>query len=630
VLQGATAALAMADGPDQVLEVILGQAGQLAPAGAAVVLRRGDGFEVLVERGETGPLPATAGAEHPLAAAVRSGRPQWECEPLALPLVVSDRAIGAVGMWFRDGAPALSDEQRAAVLSVAGQCAQALDRARLHQAEHEVADVLQRSLLPARLPALARLAGAARYTPAAEHARSGGDWYDLIPVQGSRVALVVGDVVGHGPVAAAVMGQLRSALAAQLLDGHSPAAALERLDRFAARVAGSAGSTCACLVLDWATGELTWALAGHPPVLLVDDDGARFLDGGAGSVLGVPGRPPYVEATARMPPGTSAVLYTDGLVERRGEVLDTGLGRLAEAAGRRTGLGPDALVAGLAEAVLPDAEGPVDDVALLVVRAIPAPLTGSLPAAPESMRLLRRAVADWEAAAGLPDEVVDDLELALGEAAANAAEHAYPQGGGVFEYSVSRADDGAIEVRVRDHGQWRPVPEDNGFRGHGLRVIRELVDDLRIDRGGSADEGGEGGVGGGTEVRFRLSFRAPDPAAAPRRTGDRGQPGEPATVQEWPGGLLVVRGDVDLIGRDAIAPALLRAARGPGPLTVDLTAVRYLSSAGVALLTETAATGAALSVVVAAGSAPARALELAGLGAALPVAVRDGLGADGG
>jgi anti-anti-sigma factor len=617
VLHGAAAALAAADSPDDVVEVILEQSAQMEPSGTALVLRRGGELAVVAQRGGTGELPAAVGADHPLAAAVRTGRAQWRSVPLALPLMVAERAVGAVGMWFPDGPPTMTSDQRAAVLSVAGQCAQALTRAQLRQAEHEVADVLQRSLLPARLPALARLAAAARYTPAAEHALSGGDWYDLIPLGGSRVALVVGDVVGHGPAAAAVMGQLRSALAAQLLDGCSPAEALERLDRFAARVAGSAGSTCACLVHDWDTGELRWALAGHPPVLLVDDGGARFLDGGAGPVLGVPGRPPYAEAGAALPAGTSAVLYTDGLVERRGETLDAGLQRLASAAARLSDLGPDALVGALAGAVLDDAPA-ADDVALLVVRAVPAPLAGRLPAEPQSMRALRRAVAGWEAAAGLPDELAEDVELALGEAAANAAEHAYPEGGGDFEYELARADDGAVEVVVRDHGRWRPVPEDNGYRGHGLRVIRELGRDVRIERGED-----------GTEVRFRVPPRPADPARGPAvaRRAAHGRAGEPATVQEWPGGLLVLRGDVDLTGREAVGPALLRAARGPGPITVDLTAVGYLSSAGVALLAETAATGAALSVVVAAGSAPARVLELAGLGAALPVTVRDALGA---
>jgi anti-anti-sigma factor len=421
---------------------------------------------------------------------------------------------------------------------------------------------------------------------------------------------VVGDVVGHGPAAAAVMGQLRSALAAHLLDGRSPAAALERLDRFAARLAGSAGSTCACLVHDWSTGELSWALAGHLPVLLVDGDGARFLGGGAGPVLGVGGRAPYVEASTTLAPGSSVVLYTDGLVERRGEHLDTGLDRLSTAASRLAALGPDAMASAVSEAML-DGTGPADDVALLVVRAVPPPLSGRLPAAATSMRVLRRTVAQWVATAGFAADTAEDLELAMGEAAANAAEHAYPDGDGVFEYGVARAADGAVEVVVRDHGRWRPVPADNGFRGHGLRVIDELGTDVVIDHGPD-----------GTEVRFRVPDPEPAAGTPVRPAAAAGPPGEPATLHDEGGGRLAVRGDVDLVGRDAIGADLLRTAAATGPgstLTVDLTGVRYLSSAGVALLAEAAAAGPRLSLVVAAGSAPARVLELTGLAATLPV-----------
>jgi anti-anti-sigma factor len=566
LLQDATAALSAATTSAAVVEVILRHTVELEPAGTAVVLRHGDRLDPVAEKGAVPALPASAGDDHPLAAAFRTGDLQWGAAVLVVPLVLSGCAIGAVGMWFDGDPPGMTDGERAATTAIAGQCAQALDRARLHEAEHEVADVLQRSLLPSRLPVLPRLAAAARYTPAARHARSGGDWYDLIPVDGTRVALVVGDVVGHGPAAAAVMGQLRSALAAQLLDGHSPAAALERLDRFAARVAGATGSTCACLTHDSATGELRWALAGHPPVLLVDGAGSRFLAGGAGTALGVPGRPPYVEAGTTVAPGASAVLYTDGLVERRGERIDTGLERLAAAAAGLADLGPDALVAALAAAVV-DGAGPADDIALLVVRTLPGPLSERLPAEARSMRALRRTVAEWAAVAGLPDDVREDLELALGEAAANAAEHAYPRGG------------------------------------------------LHID---CDDEG--------TEVRFRLPARAATAAAPPptRPAGEVAAPGEPAVLHEPAAGRLVLTGDVDLTARDAIGPRLLdAAAAAAGPLVVDLTGVRYLSSAGVALLAEAAGrAGSGLSLVVAGGSAPARVLELTGLTGALAVEVR--------
>jgi PAS domain S-box-containing protein len=254
-------ALSGATTPVDVAEVVLDHAVRLGATSAAVLVRTADHLEVLASRAEHGgPWPdhrLSVAAPDPAARAARTGQPVWT-DPgpahahVAVPLVLGGpgRPLGVIALRF-DGAPrAFSTGERVAVLTLAGQCAQALDRARLHQAEHDFADVLQRSLLPSELPALPRLSVAARYLPSAVGVAAGGDWYDLLPIDEDRVALVVGDVVGHGASAAAVMGQLRSALAAYLLDGHNPAAALERLDRFARRVPGATGSTCVCLVLD--------------------------------------------------------------------------------------------------------------------------------------------------------------------------------------------------------------------------------------------------------------------------------------------------------------------------------------------------------------------------------------------
>jgi anti-anti-sigma factor len=291
---------------------------------------------------------------------------------VALPLALAGGAIGAIGLRFGTGDPALSADRRAAMLTVAGQCAQALDRARLRQAEREVAEVLQRSLLPRELPTLERLTTAARYLPGARGAQAGGDWYELMQIDDTRVALAVGDVVGYGGKAAAVMGQLRSALAGYLLDGHSPAAALERLDRFARRVDGALGSTCTCLTLDWSDGALCYASAGHLPTLLIEPDGPRFLDEAGGTVLGVVNRPPYREAGTYLTPGTSVLMYTDGLVERREESLPVGLERLAGAAADLGPLAPDPLLTRLLSRMLPGATQ-TDDVAVLAVRLLPEP-----------------------------------------------------------------------------------------------------------------------------------------------------------------------------------------------------------------------------------------------------------------
>src|SRR5690606_20148774 len=233
---------------------------------------------------------------------------------------------------------------------------------------------------------------------------------------------------------AAIMGQLRSALSGYLLEGHDPEQALERLDRFACRVPGATGSTVACLVLDPETGELVWARAGHPPPLVAGPHGCRRLEDATGTVMGVRARPPYTAGTATIEPGESILLYTDGLVERRGELVDDGIDRLAEIAARHHALSPDALTDALLAGALDGnhantaaggAPDPVDDVALIVARLVPAPLRLVLPARATVLRELRAAVLAWASSVGIADDDLYDLQLAVGEAAANAVEHAY-------------------------------------------------------------------------------------------------------------------------------------------------------------------------------------------------------------
>jgi anti-sigma regulatory factor (Ser/Thr protein kinase) len=256
-------------------------------------------------------------------------------------------------------------------------------------------------------------------------------------------------------------------------------------------------------VLDWESGQLTWTTAGHPPVLLLEAAGARYLSGGAGPVLGVPGRAPYEEAHAIIGAGSSVVLYTDGLVERRGEVIDDGLARLARAAAALRDRAPQPLVTSLVGEVVDDTAH-ADDIALVAVRLVPAPLRQRLPATASVLRDLRRSVESWAATAGLDDDATDDLQFALGEAAANAAEHAYPDGAGEFDCEVARTAAGAVAVRVRDQGAWRTAPVDRGHRGRGLQVIHALADNVRIDAGPT-----------GTDVRFELPAHSRRPPAGP-------------------------------------------------------------------------------------------------------------------
>ncbi|SDO37612.1 SpoIIE family protein phosphatase [Lentzea jiangxiensis] len=477
------------------------------------------------------------------------------------------------------------------------------ERELLLQREHEIAAALQEGLLPRELPALPRLTCAARYLPATQHSQIGGDWYEVVPLGGTRVGLTVGDVVGKGPAAAAVMGQLRSALTGYLLDGHSPAESLQRLDVFARRINGAVGSTSACCVFDWSSGELCWASAGHPPPVVVDGSGAWSLTGGTGPVLGAGSVSAHPQHAAPLPPGASVVLYTDGLVERRDEVVDEGVRRLISAVDAAAALPPEALVQLVVEALL--AEDQSDDVALVVARHLPAPLHRHLPASASELSALRRTATAWGAAAGLSDDAVYDLELAIGEAAANVVDHAYPHGGGTFDTTLEWSGRG-VRVTIADEGHWRPQPADKGNRGRGLTMIRALSDETDLDAGER-----------GTTIRFHVPATPPATPAAVKRvvppaaaTGLTDVPHERAQV-------VLLTGDLDIATVDELrAPLLSRIdVADPRPVEVDLTGLRYLSSSGVALLLQAmaAARGRGRELTLVAAGAPARILELSGL-----------------
>jgi anti-anti-sigma factor len=663
-------ALSGATTPAEVGAVILDYTSALGAARTVVMLRDRRVLRVLAGAGPDRAGPDRAGpdragrdrarpldleAAHPVAYAARTGEPVWlatrsdsawpgagfvpdEVElpiQVALPMVVGNSVLGAIGMSFGAEVPAMSASQRAGILTVAGQCAQALDRARLYQNEHEVADVLQHVLLPHQLPELPMLSAAARYLPAAAGARAGGDWYDLLPVGGSTVALVVGDVVGHGAPAAAVMGQLRSALAGYLLEGHSPAVALELLDRYASRVDGALGSTCVCLTLDQDSGELRYAGAGHPPILVVEPDGARYLERAGGTVLGVVARSPYREARTVIEPGTSVVLYSDGLIERREEVLDVGLDRLTRAAGGLARHGPEALVTTLVQLMIDD-PAPADDLAVVAVRLLPAPLRGRLPAVVESTRRLRRTVESWAGLAALPAELLEDLQLTLGEAAANACEHAYLGEPGEFEYAVTGTAESGLEVEVCDGGTWREPPPDSGFRGRGLRLVTAIAERLDIHTGtGTGPTGGAAGAGRGTTVRFRL--RPLDRGGAVLAESGPDTPPVPAPSVSPPSARRVagpvhavpqqrtwsLSGDLTADGVDTVRTSLLEQLHGPGDLVLDLRGAGYVGSAGVELLVEATMTGRAhgvhVSVLVQHGSRAARVIDLTGLSTELMI-----------
>lgn len=369
-----------------------------------------------------------------------------------------------------------TDQDLAFVERLAERAGVLLAGARVRRAEHDIAVRLQHALLPEHLASAAGLEVAGRYYAIGEALDVGGDWYDSIALADGRILLVVGDVVGHGLGAAAIMGRLRAGLAALAARASSPGRLLDELDRFARSPQGGDFATVAAAALHPTTGDLTYASAGHPPPLVIEPWGAtRWLEG-AGSVplcsFPVDHRP---EAQAVLTPGSWLVLFSDGLLERRGEPIDEGLQRVVDAApGFRHG-GAQALCDGLI-AELTDGHDPEDDVVVLAVRYRP-PVDGAFRRrfAPDPALLapLRADLRRWADEHGLSAATEGDLQLVVGEACANAVEHAYVDiPSGAVDVSVTPAGT-ELHVEVRDHGCWRAPGHSEG-RGRGTGIMQTL------------------------------------------------------------------------------------------------------------------------------------------------------------
>ncbi len=415
--------------------------------------------------------------------------------------------LGVLAMVW-DDATALGVEEREYLTTLAGHCAQALERAQLIEQQQTVADALQRAVLPDELPAPRGWQLSARYVPATSGIEVGGDWFDAFRLPDGRLAVAVGDASGHGLPAARVMSMLRNALRAYALLGEGPAAVLTRLDRLLGLLEPEALATAVYLELDPVTGFGYWASAGHPPMVWCRRYG-RFLEQeqdldpplGCGLPDGVR------EHRMHLSPGEALLLYTDGLVERRGQDLDDGLDALVEAtrrlwpscdadAARSVGeLHPTsadelgARVDGVISAVLGTA-GFDDDVCLLALRRLPPP--GSRESSAESPdeyepnRQLRQTLQPRPRAAGEARRTVTDAlsrwglawlaestALIVSELVTNAITHAH---------SVTILDleltDHWLQVSVTDTSRALPqlrTPEPVAEHGRGVYLINLLA-----------------------------------------------------------------------------------------------------------------------------------------------------------
>ncbi len=516
------------------------------------------------------------------------------------PWTDGDERRGVIGVGF-DVTEMVRQRQEAAD--------QTADLRQRYEQSRAVVTALQRELLPAGLPVLPGAQVAASYLLAEADTAAGGDWFDAVAQPGGRIALIVGDVVGHGVTASGVMGQLRAVLQDRLENGAGIAEALAAADRFAARVPAAHATTVALVVLDPVSGELTYCTAGHPAPLVVTSSGTtRYLPLTGGAPLGTGGDFP-VRPDA-LGPGDLLLLYSDGILERPGRDHAASALELAHiaadsAAGRALhdpAATPAERVCTQAVELLVRATGHTDDITLLAVQRVPVvpDLALALPASPAELRAARQALGTWLTAIGATGEDIFALQHALGELLANAVEHAVapaagrgaePGGdagasaGATVTVRATLTPAGAVEASVTDEGKWQdPRPAPN--RGRGLALAAQLVATLKVDHDGS-----------GTVARIVKPLCRParlldgSPSAAP--VTDSAVPEPEFRIVELPGGVetrVRIEGPVDAGTATLARQELLRRSRGGTvPLTVDLSAVTHLSSAGVSALHHVAA-----------------------------------------
>ncbi len=367
-------------------------------------------------------------------------------------------------------------EDQTLLTVLAGRLGQGLQRVHQVDQQRETALALQHAILgPAQLPG----GFAVRYQAATRPLQVGGDWYDVVDLDDGRIALIVGDCVGHGLAAAAVMGQVRSACRALLFDNPSPGAALAGMDRFAARLPGAQCTTAVCAVLNPDTGELVYSSAGHPPPMLVHADGTtQMLDDAHTIALGI--RPDWSrpEAHVTVPARSTLLLYTDGLVERRRSPWEDGISRAAALVQDGRGSTLDDLANQIMSGLAPSG-GYQDDVAVLLYRH-PAPLELEFPGRINEVAHTRAALRSWLTRAQVNPEQTMKVLTAAGEAVANAIEHGHrhnPEG-----IISLRADALAyqVELTITDTGSWK-APQAVTHRGRGITLMRGLMHDVTIN-----------------------------------------------------------------------------------------------------------------------------------------------------
>ncbi|HWD08441.1 MAG TPA: SpoIIE family protein phosphatase [Actinomycetota bacterium] len=477
------------------------------------------------------------------------------------------------------------------------------ERERAMRQSKEIAEALQRALLPEQLGEIPGLDVAARYLPGSAGLEVGGDWYDVIPSSSGAVCLAIGDVVGRGLRAAATMGQLRTALRAYALEESSPGRVIDRLEGLVKWLPEAAMTTLVFAVYEPDAGILTYSCAGHPPPLVVHSDGTAFyLEEGRGTPLGVQ-QGGISEGAAVLEPGSLLVFYTDGLIERPGAGIDNGMDLLAEVARETAARGPDAVCEAVTEALISDSDSN-DDVALLVVSFAPMHSHRfhlTLAADPQRLRTLRQSLTRWLTYAGATAGESQDIVLAASEAVTNSIIHAYAGEDGVIEIeaaldpggpdavdqsrAASEFDHGydrarapgepTVTVIIRDRGDWRFLQTPGG--GRGLSLMQALVDECTVVAGPR-----------GTEVRLRRALGRPlggangkPPLKLPESL-DEINPDEADAIA-----IARLATDLDASNVAEVGAALAGSVRkDQWGLVMDMSDLRYVDSSAMRLLVE--------------------------------------------
>jgi serine phosphatase RsbU (regulator of sigma subunit)/anti-sigma regulatory factor (Ser/Thr protein kinase)/anti-anti-sigma regulatory factor len=483
-----------------------------------------------------------------------------------------------------------------------------------YSATLELMTDLQDALLPSDLPVAPALDVSATYLLAADDARAGGDWFDAIVRTDGTFALVVGDTVGQGIKASAVMGQLRAVLHERLLAGDPIPKALRSLDRYARLHPESHAATVCVVVVDPATGAVEYCTAGHPAPLVVAADGSsRYLEVSGSGPLTT--ESDYLTRHDTLGTDDVVLLFTDGLTERPGVSPAQSEADIARAAtwaavsGAQSAAPAERRSTRVCERTLDrliQSAGYNDDITLLAAHRTPAfgPFRISVDRSPDAVRSARDQLDAWLGT--LQVAVLDEFAVlhAAGELVTNAIEHAYAEGESpsvAVEMVATLEPDGVLDLTVTDHGCWNDRPP-HPDRGRGLGMVSGLVDLLTIDR-----------TDAGSTARFRKRLTRSAQLLTGSSPGVLGAAdGEVPFGTEVKGGMMKVRGPVDLKSADNFRASLRRFSRGgTAELTVDLAGVTHLGSAGVQVLHEiNAMDGAALHLRAPSGSVAQHVLEL--------------------